>query len=653
MDNASFIPKPGVRYGDYPERKHGQKVWAFFPAQVVRTLVSQRVAPGKGKRERFLASVHRHREALKSGNLDAWLGMIRQIQSKLNSHGLRQDLTEQIFALLDAVLHHHLKLRLHDSQFIAAWYLLDRRLVEMQTGEGKTLAVSLAAMTAALAGVPVHVITANDYLVKRDADALQPLLAMLGLTVGAVTSETATDERASIYMANITYCTASELVFDYLRDHLAATRMGLASQSAQRSLRGLCMAIIDEADNILIDDARTPMILSESAAKEGHAILCRQMLYIASQLEEGRDYVLNHRAHMASLTPEGIDAVELLWQQMGGDPTAPRARRESLCSALAAVHLFERDKHYLVVDGKVAIVDASTGRIANGRVWAQGLHQMIETKEGCAITHGQATVAQMTFQRFFRRYIWLAGISGTLSEARHELAAIYALPVLSVNLQFESRRRTLPSRVFGGKEGQFRYVAERVRLLQQEGRPVLVATEGVMDSHDLSERLREIGVEHEVLNAATNASEDRIVADAGKKGAVTISTNIAGRGTDIRLAENTRHIGGLHVIACQSNDSRRIDQQLYGRCARQGEPGSAEHLYRLDQPHCQLSKTATQLAMRVLPGFGLEKEMPRAFLWVARVAQWRRARLLQKQRWNLLLQSLQFESHLAFTGESE
>ncbi|MGI4935491.1 MAG: prepilin peptidase, partial [Janthinobacterium lividum] len=287
------------------------------------------------------------------------------------------------------------------------------------------------------------------------------------------------------------------------------------------------------------------------------------------------------------------------------------------------------------------------------RVWSQGLHQMIETKEGCALTHGQSTVAQMTFQRFFRRYIWLAGISGTLSDARHELAAIYGLRVQSVGLQFASQRKLLPSRIFAGQAGQWAYVAGTVQRLQREGRPVLVATEGVMDSQALSAMFAQAGIDHDVLNAATNASEQHIVERAGGRGAVTISTNIAGRGTDIRLAQQSQHLGGLHVIACQSNDSRRIDRQLYGRSARQGQPGSAEHLYRLDQPHCRLSRLALKLARRMLPSMHATSEMPRVFLLVARLAQSRRSRMLQKQRWNLLLHSLQAESHLAFSGQHE
>ncbi|MGI4849575.1 MAG: DEAD/DEAH box helicase, partial [Janthinobacterium lividum] len=368
MAREAFIPKPGVRYGAFPEREHGQQVWRFFPAQVARSMLGQRGAPSRARQLRFLAAIHTRRQALQAGDIGTWSAAIRQLQPQLNARGLVPALLHDVFALLDACLFHHLGVRLHDAQFIAAWYLLERRLVEMQTGEGKTLAVSLAALTAALAGVPVHVVTANDYLVSRDAAALEALFAGLGLTVGAIRSDVPLIQRASIYRANIVYCTASELVFDYLRDHLALARDARQTQnqgSTPRCLRGLCLAIIDEADNILIDDARTPMILSQSDEQQGQAVMCRQMLFLASQLQAGQ-FQLDHQAHVARLNDDGRAAAEQLWQQMGGTPSGARVRREQLCSALAALHLFERDRHYLVADGKVAIIDPSTGRVASG-----------------------------------------------------------------------------------------------------------------------------------------------------------------------------------------------------------------------------------------------------------------------------------------------
>jgi preprotein translocase subunit SecA len=322
--------------------------------------------------------------------------------------------------------------------------MLRGELAEMATGEGKTLAAGVCAATAALAGIPTHVITANDYLVARDAQNLQPLYSALGLNVAAVTSAVPLNERRAIYDADIVYCTASELAFDYLRDgmvrlrsrgdlHERAAAMGAGRAAARKTvLRGLCMALIDEADSILIDDARVPLILSERCANEGEQRYFAAALEAAKRLESVKHFTLKPREMAAELTPAGCVALEAM---DAGNAWMNRLHRDEIvCTALAALHLFSWDRHSLVRDGAVTIIDESTGRLAHGRVWSRGLHRLIELKEGCETGFETATVAQITYQRFFKRYLSLCGMSGTLAEARDDLASEYALRVTRIPL---------------------------------------------------------------------------------------------------------------------------------------------------------------------------------------------------------------------------
>ena len=577
------LPVPGIVHGAYPQR-------------------SSRADRGEDQTGRRLSAPLARSDGIGyrqfADGLRAATGAppdVQAVRARLNREGLGDATLADAFRLIDAVAGAALGVRLYDGQLIAARIMLDGRLAEMATGEGKTIAIALGAAAAALAGIPVHVITANDYLVGRDAAALRPLYAALGLTVGAIAQAQDPRARRREYACDITYCTASELAFDYLRDGLA--RGAASSDLEQRAarlcdgasgnapvLRGLCMALVDEADSCLIDDARVPLILARPAPDNGRNDYTSRALALARRLRAPRDYALDPAGMSARLNQSGRASLEV-WSTGLAPVWRNRVHREEmLATALAALHLYRRDVHYLVRDGKVLLIDASTGRIAYGRAWSGGLQQLIELKEHCAPTAENETCAQITFQRLFRRYWRLGGMSGTLREARRELLDVYALRLVAVPLNRPDRRRIEPTRIFADRERQFDAVLARTRSAAGAGRPVLIGADSVADSHALSARLTSAGLPHQVLNAHHEASEAAIIAGAGAPGCITVATNMAGRGTDIPLGPGVAGRGGLYLICCQHNASARIDRQLIGRCARRGDPGTAETLLAANQP---------------------------------------------------------------------
>jgi preprotein translocase subunit SecA len=585
------LPMPGLLWGDYPER---QQAAAEPRARSVRAALKRLGDRAQGLRSSapplLLSAFAGQRRAFRRLGDAQFSEAVRTLRMQLQTDGLRDAHIASAFALIAVACERQHQIRIFDTQVIAASIVLGGRLAEMATGEGKTYAVALAAATAALAGIPVHVVTANDYLVARDADLLRPVYAALGLAVGAVIQGQQPAERRAAYACDISCCTARELVFDYLRDGLGRTRDPLrqrldelqlqpAGSAGSPLLRGLCMAIVDEADSILIDEARVPFILSQAVGNEQETGYLRQSLEIARQLGSAADspnFRLDQAARTAQLTVPGQERVEALVQPLASVWCNRLHREETIRSALAALHLFRRDRHYLVRDGKVLIIDDTTGRVAPGRAWSRGLHQLIELKEQCLPTATQVTAAQITYQRFFPRYLRLGGLSGTLSESAGELRAVYDLAVSRVPLRRPNRRTVLPSRLFANRQLLQEAIACRVVELQHSGRPVLIGTDSVADSEALSQLLHQRGVEHAILNARNDLSEAEIVARAGERGAITVATNMAGRGVDITLGKGVSELGGLHVICCQFNAARRIDRQLAGRCARQGDPGSVE-----------------------------------------------------------------------------
>ena len=588
---------PGRPYVERDEREppwHDQlalRLWHGGAMPLLRLLgVRERQGPA------FVVMVNRHADEFAAATDDDLRAVGRRCRSELRRLGFAPPAVACCFALVREAATRLLGKRHYDSQLQAGAWLLRGLLVEMATGEGKTFAATLPACTAALAGLPVHVITVNDYLAARDAETMMPLYRFFGLRCAAVVHGMSRPDRRAAYASDIAYCSNKELAFDYLRDRAAlgdrASPLHLAveglrdagARDAATVLRGLSFAIVDEADSVFIDEARTPLILSatvdDSAGREPSALA----LEIAGGLVEGVHFVVERSLLRVRLTDAGRDAIDAL------DPTeaapaweSPRERDESVQRALAALHLYARDRQYVVMDGKVQIVDESTGRVMPDRAWERGLHQMIETKEGVALTGRRETLARITYQRLFRRYLRIGGMTGTATEVASEIGRTYGLSVVRVPLHRPSRRSVAGVRGLPDAAAKWQAVAQSAqRAAVGQGRPVLIGTRTVAASEAVSAVLQARGIAHVVLNAKQDTEEARIVAEAGAPGRVTVATNMAGRGTDIALAPGVGEAGGLHVILTEYHDSRRIDRQLLGRCARQGDPGSCESFVALD-----------------------------------------------------------------------
>ena len=620
---AIDLPVPGAVLGRYPQRSY---VRPSSIERAQRHLARLRLPlwrEAAGSRRAFVAAVHAAQASLPAPGSDAFARAVHRLRAELGRSGLQGAMLPRAFALVRSACAHVTGVALYDTQLIAARVMLDDRLAEMATGEGKTHAAMLAAAVAALGGVPVHLITANDYLAGRDAASLEPVYRFLGLSVGCVLPGMDAGERRRAYACDVAYCTAKELIFDYLRDRSAGTlargelRRRLRGQAedpaaATPVLRGLCLALIDEADSVLLDEARTPFVLAQQRHDPGEARMHRVALDLAGSLEpDGTFFRVHLPSRSVELTQAGRRRVAAAAHMLEGAWRHRRFREELVELALTALHLYRRDLDYVVRDGRVEIVDPNTGRVAVGRIWSRGLHQLIELKEGCEPSPVQRTIAQLTFQRFFPRYLKLGGMSGTLCEARGELLGIYGLDVEAVPLRTPGRRRELPLRVFATARQRLRATVLSIRDHHAQGRPVLVGTDSVADSERLSRYLRRLRLEHRVLNARQDADEARLVAEAGEPGRITVATNMAGRGTDIRLAPAAAAAGGLHVISCQQNAARRIDRQLHGRAGRQGDPGSVETLLSLHEgllarhltPQFRLALQCACAGRGELPGF--------------------------------------------------
>jgi preprotein translocase subunit SecA len=654
---STALAIPGLLSGTYPERDDAERA-AAFPRLFALDALQRR------RQQRFVALVDARGAGLAALTGAAFDARVREVRARLAAEGFADETAAQSFALVREATRRVLAKPQYHTQLIAGHIMLGGKLAEMHTGEGKTLAAVLTAATGALAGVPVHVITANDYLVVRDAQMLEPVYRMLGLTAGTVTRPDDQAKRRAAYGCDITYCTAKELTFDYLRDRLV--RRGMQSELHERVrrmedgkaalpllLRGLCMAVVDEADSILIDEARTPLIISQPRVNPQKQAYVEQALRLAMQLAPGRDFVVDREVQAALISPQGRNRVAELAAPLGGLWEDRRHREEIIALALAAHHVYERDRDYLVRERKIVMIDQTTGRVAPGRVWSRGLQQLLEIKEGCPPTGEQETIAQITYQRFFPRYHHLCGMSGTLAEAQAELRSVYRLDVAHVPLRRPSRRRQLPTRVYGSRQAKWDAVITRLRALHASGRPVLVGTDSVADSDHLSVLLAAERLPHAVLNARNDGEEAAMVARAGEIGQIMVTTNMAGRGTDIPLGPGVAERGGLHVICCQHNASPRIDRQLHGRAARQGDPGSMETVLSLQD--ALLARTYPQWFMGMLRAMTGHAGCLPAWLGagVARLPQWLEERRQRGERRMLLDHDQRSERRLAFAGRGE
>ena len=594
------ILRPSWTLGSYPERptESSAGIEEFMHATIVR--IVHRLKTSRWYRRRFLKRVNAAGEGLPELTGREIRQRIDVVRKELTRRGLVDDLVISAFALVREMSGRTLKMRHYDSQVLGGWLILNGMLAEMETGEGKTLTATLPASVAALAGIPVHVITVNDYLAKRDAEIMAPLYKLLGLTVSAVTEENAEPEsRRAAYHCNVTYCTDKQLVFDYLRDRVTMghrrsefSRQIDGVQSGDTSspllLRGLCFAIVDEADSVLIDEARTPLILSRPVEAQFGEEIYRQALALAGRLSLKTDFEVKIRERNVVLTELGKSRLAELGEVMSTFWRRMRRRELMVTQALCALHLYVRDQQYVVLDDKVVIVDEHTGRLMPDRSWEMGLHQMVEAKEKCEITPGRESVAKITYQRFFRRYLRFGAMSGTATEVAGELWSVYGLRVVKVPSHKPIQRIAGPVRIFLTAQDKWRVIVERVEQLHRQRRPVLIGTRSVEASEQLSALLTVAGIKHRVLNALNDQEEAEIIADAGQAGRITIATNMAGRGTDISLGDGIYELGGLHVIATERNEARRVDRQLFGRCGRQGDPGSYEVMFSLEDEFVDL-----------------------------------------------------------------
>jgi preprotein translocase subunit SecA len=663
---SSASLRPGIALGAYPERDAPREAWLERTTRAAIAPLARRRRAGPANLKQFLARVHERAPALEGMSSAALDAETAELRLRLRASAFDDDLVARAFALVRETAGRRLGMRHFDSQLVGGFVMMRGFLAEMETGEGKTLTATLPACTAALAGVPVHIITVNDYLVGRDAEQMEPVYAALGIRVGAV-SEQMPDpaSRRAAYACDVTYCTNKQLAFDYLRDRLVMRdRRGRLALQLERLrdrepraekllLRGLCFAIVDEADSVLVDEARTPLLISRDADAAEEQRLYERSLELARQLTADVDFRLHPRKGEVELTPGGCERLTDLGASEAGTLRGARRREELVRQALVALHLFERDVDYLVRDAKVQIIDPHTGRLMPDRSWERGLHQLIELKEGCPITCRKETLARITYQRFFRRYLHLSGMTGTAREVAGELRAVYALDVVRVPTHRPVRRRDLGQRFFETALERSQAVVRRIGELHRQGRPVLVGTRSVAASEELSRLLGAAGLPHQVLNARQDAYEARIVAGAGEPGCITVATNMAGRGTDIRLGRGVAKRGGLHLLQVERNESRRVDRQLVGRCGRQGDPGSFEAWLSLeDELVINRFPSGVPDWLRILRRLGptVRCGCDQALMWTLQRAVERRHRSL---RWNLLRQDERLSEVLAFTGPLE
>ncbi len=496
-------------------------------------------------------------------------------------------------------------LRPFPVQLLGALALYNGYLAEMATGEGKTLTACLTAVLWAWSRKPCHVVTVNDYLVQRDADWLGPVYRFCGVRVGTVTGMMPPDERQKGYGCDVTYTTSKEVVADFLRDCLKVLTVRNPTRRLIRRLlspvasgqpdglvmRGLHSAIVDEADSILIDEAVTPLIIAALRPNDTLREVVQTARQITEPFEPVADYNVNLRYKEIELTAAGRAKLEALCAPLPGIWRGPLRRVELAKQALTAREFYHLGKQYILADGKVVIVDEFTGRQMPQRTWREGMHQAIEAKEGLTITDPNETIARISFQRYFRLYYRLAGMTGTAREAASEFWHIYRLPVVTIPTNKPCVRTSHPDRVFATDEEKWQAVVSEIRRLHATGRPVLVGTRSVMASENLASRLKAYELPFKLLNAVRHQEEALIVAVAGERGRITIATNMAGRGTDIKLGTGVAAMGGLHVLATERHESRRVDRQLFGRCARQGDPGSSQTFVSLED----------ELLLRYLP----------------------------------------------------
>ena len=578
------------------------------------------------KIQHYVDEANRFTEKFEKLTDDELKAKTQEFKNRLAQGQTLDDLLPEAFAVVRLAAQRVIGLRPYDVQMLGGIVLHQGKIAEMGTGEGKTLVAVLPSYLNALTGKGVHVVTVNDYLAKRDRQWMGPIHEFLGLTVGYINHDMDNTERREMYSKDITYVTNNELGFDYLRDNMVISR-------EERVLRPLNYCIVDEVDSILIDEARTPLIISgpSEQSTDKYYIVNRlvpslkvrlitekdevKAKYEGTNLDEGYDAIIDEKAHTATLTDTGIAKAEKFLNVPNLYDDVQSEWVHHINQALRAHHLYERDVDYVVKDGEVVIVDEFTGRLMPGRRWSDGLHQAVEAKEGLQIKEENQTLATITFQNFFKLYKKLSGMTGTTMTEANEFWQIYKLDVVEIRPNRPSKRKDYPDLVYLSEREKFKAIADEVEDLWKQGAPVLVGTRSIEKSEKLSRILQSRGIPHKVLNAKYHEMEAQIISQAGRKGAVTIATNMAGRGTDIVLGGNPAdpqeqqevvNLGGLHVIGSERHESRRIDNQLRGRCARQGDPGSSRFYISLDDELMRLFANTAKISS-ILSHMGMKE----------------------------------------------
>ena len=539
-------------------------------------------------------------EASLTGLSDASLSAkTQEFKDRLAKGETLDDLLPEAFAVVREASRRVLGMRHFDVQLIGGMVLHQGKIAEMRTGEGKTLVATLPTYLNALTGNGVHVITVNDYLAKRDSEWMGKLYNFLGLSVGLIAHGLDFMERKRAYAADITYGTNNEFGFDYLRDNMVT----YAEQMVQRKLN---YAIVDEVDSILIDEARTPLIISGPGDKSTD--LYYVMAKAVAPLKEGEDYTVDEKLKAVMPTEAGINKVEAALNVKNLYSAANIDMSHHFTQALKAKAIMKRDTDYVVREGQVVIVDEFTGRLMFGRRYSDGLHQAIEAKENVKIERESQTLASITFQNYFRMYDKLSGMTGTAKTEESEFLKIYNLEVLVIPTNKQVQRKDLPDVIYKTKAAKYRAVVKAIKELHAKGQPVLVGTTSIRQSEALSAELHKAKIPHQVLNAKYHEMEAEIISEAGQLGAVTIATNMAGRGTDIVLGEGVPEVGGLHILGTERHESRRIDNQLRGRAGRQGDPGSSRFYLSLEDDLMRLFGSDNIASM--MDKLGMDEDEP-------------------------------------------
>ena len=538
----------------------------------------------------------------------------RLLQLKQSYRRQKKDETEsrqQAFSLLTEVAARTLGMRPYEVQILAAIALSHGYLAEMATGEGKSLTACFPAILAAWKAKPCHIITVNDYLAERDTEELASLYHFCDVSIAWVGSTMDSSQRKQSYAADVVYTTSKELLADFLRDQLQSKDCQTAERqllrqtvdphsrsSEMRVMRGIDTAIIDEADSVLIDEAVTPLIISQAQENDAFLDAVVTVQKMTETLSAKIDYQVDQRYREITLTPSGKSKIAQLAINLPDLFQNEQRRQELILTSLTAREFYQRDNNYIVADDKVIIVDEFTGRMMPGRSWRQGLHQAIEVRENLPLSNPNETLARLSFQNFFRMFDNVCGLTGTAQEVAAEFWDIYQLPVLSVPTHRPCQRKILKSRFFPDQQSKWQAICAEINACRTTDQPVLVGTRSLATSEILAKLLEQKNIPCHILNALNHREEAKIIASAGQLGQVTIATNMAGRGADIKLGEGVSHLGGLHVILSEHHESERIDRQLLGRCARQGDPGSVRTYASLEDD--LLQKNGSKLLLKIL-----------------------------------------------------